>query len=509
MTSFRPEQQTLIALAAHTTVFVLVVAGIVPRWFILPWTVVGTLWCLMVPVRYSLPLFVAAIPLFIALPLTDSFDSFNMWRLISVAIAARWFYEQPRALLTRPGIFGWLIISMMTCVVLSLSSVSAAEPAIRRVILLCNALLIVGVAATAMRRQQDLIPRMFGAMALSVVGVTIVAIIQLFSTYLIDIYSFMRIWGEGIQLRQFGSQWSAIVVGVGNTWFAYYGPQLSLRVFSLFTDSHTFPMYVLFGLSGLLPVAIRPVLRVWERGTGYVSLVRTRGSWSMAWVALALLMVILSGTRGIWAAAVGVPFIGVGAVILARRNPGRANLAGYMTSWMAVFVVLFAIAWPIATSPQFLLQKLDADLFGARLRSVIDFGETSNSARIAIWRATVHSIAQRPVLGIGPANFPVILEQDVRLGRAGSSAHNLWLHIAAESGVPAALLFIVLYIALWRRAWHLALRHSDPMLASSMMWAVLSLPWVAAYLLTDAALLDERVLLQFSMLAACISSLDT
>jgi O-antigen ligase len=219
-------------------------------------------------------------------------------------------------------------------------------------------------------------------------------------------------------------------------------------------------------------------------------------------------MVILSGTRGIWAAAIGVPFIGLGAVAIARHTASRARMMGYVTSWMAVFFVLFALAWPVATSPQFLLQKLDADLFGARLRSVIDFGETSNSARIAIWRATIDSIAERPLLGVGPANFPIILEQDIRMGRAGSSAHNLWLHLAAESGIPAALLFITLYIALWRRAWRVALQHADPMLASSMMWAVLSLPWIAAYLLTDAALLDERMLLQFGTLAACISALD-
>lgn len=509
MTPFRLERQTIIAAAVHGLLFLLVVTGVLPRWVSLPWAAILAIWSVIAPLRVTIPFFIAAIPFFIALPVSPTFDSLNMWRLVAIGIGVRWVLDGNDIRRLRPGLFGYLLIAFMGLIAISAIGVTSWEPSVRRIILLLNALIVPVIAHAACKQDRSLCSRALGAMALSVVAVTVVAIAQLFATYIMDIYAFMRVWGEGIQLRQFGSQWSAIVVGVGNTWFAYYGPQLSLRVFSVFTDSHTFPMYVVFGIAGLLPIAIRPVTAAWRSGATYLRLIRTRGAWSMLWVAGALLMVILSGTRGIWAAFVGLPFIGLGSVLYVRRSdPARARLLAYITTWLLVFVVLFAVAWPIATSPQFLLQKLDADLFGARLRSVIDFGETSNSARIAIWRATLASIAEHPLLGVGPAQFPLILDQDVSLGRAGSSAHNIWLHIASESGLPAVVLFMVMYGLLWVRAWRIAVRDRDPDVSAAMAWTVLSLPWIAAYLLTDAALLDERMLLQFGTLAAVVNALD-
>src|SRR3989338_9607303 len=112
----------------------------------------------------------------------------------------------------------------------------------------------------------------------------------------------MRLWGEEIQLRLFGTEWSYIAVNLGNTWFAYYGEQLSLRVFSLFPDSHSFPIFLLLGLPALFAWTIQKPLAK----TGYWAMVRTRGLLATIWIPIALLMAILSGTRGIWAAGAGM-----------------------------------------------------------------------------------------------------------------------------------------------------------------------------------------------------------
>jgi len=119
----------------------------------------------------------------------------------------------------------------------------------------------------------------------------------------------MRIWGEGIQCRQFGEQWCNIAVRLGNTWFAYYGEQLSLRVFSLFPDSHSFPQFVLLGIPAILAAFRREILdpkpETLSKFKIQNSKFKTRISLTIT-LSLLFLIIILSGTRGIWAASIGV-----------------------------------------------------------------------------------------------------------------------------------------------------------------------------------------------------------
>src|SRR3989338_1880573 len=86
---------------------------------------------------------------------------------------------------------------------------------------------------------------------------------------------------------------------------------------------------------------------------------------------------------------------------------------------------------------------MDSKLLAKRVRSIINFGETSNKERIRIWKLYFESIKNHPFLGVGIGNFPVVLNQDLALAKAGSSAHNIYLHIAAEMGIP------ILIFALW------------------------------------------------------------
>ena len=65
----------------------------------------------------------------------------------------------------------------------------------------------------------------------------------------------------------------------------------------------------------------------------------------------------------------------------------------------------------------------------------VDPFETSNSGRIYIWKQSLESVIASPVFGVAIGNYPVILNQDVSLAKAGSSAHNLFLQIAAEIGL--------------------------------------------------------------------------
>ena len=214
---------------------------------------------------------------------------------------------------------------------------------------------------------------------------------------------------------------------------------------------------------------------------------------------------ILTGTRGIWAAGVASAiFIGVVLIYMKMKSLANVRFLGFISSYLILFFMLFVVAYPIFISPQFLLSKGDWGMLGNRIRSVIDFGETSNAQRILIWKQTVISINKHPLLGVGIGNYPVVLSQDIKLSKAGSSAHNLYLHMAAEMGVLALIASITFLIALFVRIYIKFIVERDVMLATYHGSALIFIPWVYAYLMTDVAIFDERAFLMFIVTATLL-----
>jgi O-antigen ligase len=498
--------------------FALTITGIIPRATVPYITALLIAWSALASLESATLFFVRSIPLFIAIPLTASYDNLNMWRPLALVLLGRMLWQtrqsiidEVRGLLRRPN--QWLKSHPTTrrlCILvllagLSLISASHLTEGMKRIIYFVNLTMVPLVVYALIRQGRLSAMQAVRNLAIPTIVVVIVGYLQLASTYLFDVYQFMRVWGEGIQLNQFGSEWSHIAVWVGNTWLAYYGEQLSLRVFSLFPDSHSFPTFVLLGIPALFAISLDPILRIADREP-VRRLVRTYSALSIVWVPLAFLAAILSGTRGIWAASVGVAvMVPLMAWLLRHLQTDLVHrrMFMYIGTYLVAFFMLFAVAWPIFISPQFLVGKSDLNLLGHRLRSVIDFGETSNALRIAIWKASIHSITQHPWLGVGIGNYPVVLNENIELARAGSTAHNLYLHVAAEMGIPAALEMTILLAA----AWWGTVRWFRKAAGGEMVYAgalILYLPWVLAYVMTDPIIFDERVFLMFATTLAII-----
>lgn len=88
------------------------------------------------------------------------------------------------------------------------------------------------------------------------------------------------------------------------------------------------------------------------------------------------------------------------------------------------------------------------------------FSIAKNIDRIHIWQASVNMIADKPLLGIGPGQFSIKYKEykvsdDSRNWIA--YAHNIFLQIGAEYGVPALLIFIALMFMLFYYGLRLAL----------------------------------------------------
>jgi len=464
---------------------------------------------ILAPIEDATVFFVRSIPFFIAIPITADYDNLNVWRILAIVLFLKWFFRESivhyvlfirdwfkNCNLKQPS---YLLAGLLLIALLSVIPAQDKISGITRIIFFINFSLAGIVIYNLAKDNPEFTKRLIKNIAVPTIIVTVVGFIQIASTYFIDIYQFMRIWGEGIQLRQFGTLWSEIAVRLGNTWFAYYGSQLSLRVFSLFPDSHSFPQFVLLGLPALFALSFSTLL-VNVQNVEWRILIRRRAKMRVLWVVATMLITILSGTRGIWAASVGVLIIMAGVIYWMHRTRVGSyykNIFKYVSLYMTVFFLLFAVAYPIFVSPQFLLSKGDWSLFSERIKSIVDFGETSNSQRIEIWKASLESIKQRPLLGVGIGNFPVVLDQRIFLARAGSSAHNIYLNITAEMGILALVLTLWFLWLVFRKCYENFISGDDPFLTLYFGATLIFVPWVLIYSLTDVALFDERSFLLF------------
>jgi len=473
--------------------FNLIVTGVLPR-AVVPYLAVAlAIYVLFASLEDATVFFVRSIPFFLAIPITATFDNFNTWRILAGIIFLKWAYKEwPNY----RKYFSVPLLLLFATAVLSIIPAPDKMLAVKRIIYFVN-LSLIGLVIYDLAQKQDFAKRLIKNISVPVITVTLVGFIQLTSTYFIDIYQFMRIWGEGIQCNQFGNQWCDIAVQVGNTWFAYYGEQLSLRVFSLFPDSHSFPQFILLGLPSIFVIALSGVVK--EYHSSFKKMITTRSRLIVTTIPLVFLASILTGTRGIWAGSIGALMAGGFYIYILKKNNYQVQkrVLIYLTSYISIFFLLFVVAFPIFESPQFLLSKGDSLLFGRRLRSIIDFGETSNSQRIAIWKSSLESIKNHPLLGVGIGNFPVVLNQKLELAKAGSSAHNIYLQIASEMGIPALFFTLWFLWLLMNKIYNNLVYSKDWEIIIYNGSALIFIPWVLIYCLTDVALFDERAFLLF------------
>ena len=218
--------------------FSLIITGILPREISIFLALGLVLYFVFTSIENATLFFIRSIPFFIAIPITATYDNLNVWRILSIILFLKLAHITGLKYFLKINQFSKhskLLLALLVFAALSVIPAPDKGEAIKRIIFFVNFSLVGIVVYELARDNAGFIKRVIKNMAIPTIIVTVVGFIQLVSTYFMDIYQFMRIWGEGIQMRQFGVLWSEIAVRLGNTWFAYYGEQLSLRVFSLRT----------------------------------------------------------------------------------------------------------------------------------------------------------------------------------------------------------------------------------------------------------------------------------
>ena len=153
--------------------------------------------------------------------------------------------------------------------------------------------------------------------------------------------------------------------------------------------------------------------------------------WGWMGGALTLLgMLFLTSSRG------GVVGLLAAAMVFVYRRQGALGALGVMA---ALVVAIFVLPTDLGTRALATLFQDSADLPPGL--------EESNRAHTALFWAALRMISENPLLGVGPARFKELSTLYTDVDVPAHIAHNTFLEIGAEFGLPVLGVFVLLVLA--------------------------------------------------------------
>ena len=198
------------------------------------------------------------------------------------------------------------------------------------------------------------------------------------------------------------------------------------------------------GYLGLtVPLAVGILLAAWPGNARGVSYRRLWGIWLAAAVAGGLMMggLVASWSRGAWLGAVAA----VGVVVVARGGAWlRGVLAVGLLALMFSLLVWGRLPIPGALQQRFLDYAVDLATLDVRTVEVTD-ANFAVVERAAHWQAALEMLKDQPWTGVGIGNYAAVYERYTlpRWQDPLGHAHNYYLNIAAEAGLPGLVAYLL------------------------------------------------------------------
>ncbi len=234
----------------------------------------------------------------------------------------------------------------------------------------------------------------------------LVAIVQFFSQFVFGVEKVFSVWTETILPFFLGNAFGEAVAAYPSLLVNLSG-ETFLRATAFFPDPHIAAFY--FGLA--FPFA-------------FALFLKERSQTALFATSLLLLADFLTFSRGgyVGLALSAAVCFGMTAPRLAEwREKGKKFLAG-------IFLALIVAA--VFSGP-----------FGARFVSSFSLEDGSNSERLRLWKEAAAFVAERPFGGVGLGNYPIIVKPSASY-REPIYAHNLYLDVAAETGLLGLFFFL-------------------------------------------------------------------
>lgn len=157
----------------------------------------------------------------------------------------------------------------------------------------------------------------------------------------------------------------------------------------------------------------------------------------------------------------------------AQAGLGLAFFKNKLLFFLGVAAIAFAVLNPVILPPgiryriESTFQQNEtqlADVYGEAADELLD---KSAATRIIIWRGAMEMIGEHKWFGVGISRFQVMIAQYTNLVQF-IDAHNAYILTAAEFGIPALVLFLLIVLCLFGVTAAVR-RHSDPFIRSTAL----------------------------------------
>jgi len=302
-------------------------------------------------------------------------------------------------------------------------------------------------------REKGLTVIIFGGSLAATIG-----LLQFSFSFFMGINRSIKIW-EGLAPYFLGNSFGKMVAA-NSSWLVNIDGETRMRAFGIFPDPHNFAFFVDLCLFV---------------GLGYVFSKKKSGMNLLIWIGVILMItaINLSFSRGAYLGLITGSLFFTGMFLKKSGVLGKVLVAS-----VAIFVTIFIFNSSSVTQ---------------RLGSSFNLKEGSNAERYKNWVQAVNIIQNHPLGGVGLGNYARTVDP-TESTRSSIYAHNLFLDIAAETGILNAIVFLLLItFAVWRNV------KNNNMIGSGLAAGLVAF---LVHSLFDTAIYSPQVLTMFLIIIA-------
>lgn len=463
-------------LLAAVSAYLIVWQALYLLWFVL---LLAALLLIVWKTREALVVLIFFLPLQFALNISENVD-LSLIRILIVILFLLWVAKS----LAQKNFFipnrpqTWLILIFTALSLLSVFfSIDESRSATRELFFL--SILPVYFVAADYLKSAALLRKTAVAIFYSATIAAIIGIIQFLSQFTFGVDKVVDFWAKNVAQIFYGRSFGALVLNYPS-WLVNISGQTYLRSISLFPDPHMFAFYL--GL--VIPLAMAFLLFA-----GSLSFSRRTKIFLAILNIILFLALFLTFSRAGYLGA----FFGVGAFILLSWRFFEARIKSIIGAIFIIFILA------MLASPNLVL---------SRFYSVFNLKEGSNSERLANWQNAFKIIQDAPLTGVGVGAYALALDPRSP-ERTPVSAHNTYLDIAAEMGIPAFLVWLGLLFAGVKRLISLsAAGAASPFALTLSLGLSGSLVWFSAQSFFDTAIYSPTILAMLMIYFAITVNLD-
>ncbi|MFH0930212.1 MAG: O-antigen ligase family protein [Candidatus Moraniibacteriota bacterium] len=308
----------------------------------------------------------------------------------------------------------WLVIAFLFLSSLSIYLGRDASIGLRKLLYFFTIVPVFFVAGDIFQAQKWR-ERAIVAIVFSGALVAAIGLFQFALSFLVGVDKLIKIW-ESLAPYILGNSFGKIVAA-NSSWLVNVGGETRMRAFGFFPDPHNFAFFVnlcLFAGLGYLFSREKTALKIWIGAA----------------VTLMISAISLSFSRG---AYLGLIVGGLFFVVVFLKRSGVLGKA--LVAVGAFFILIFIF---------------NSNIISQRFISSFNLKEVSNAERYKNWVQAVDMIQDHPLGGVGLGNYARTADPTAA-NRSSIYAHNLFLDIAAETGILNAIVFLFLiFFSIWR-----------------------------------------------------------